>query len=128
MNLLLDAHAFLWWMINDLRLSRRAYRVVSDPANRVFLSAAAAWEFATKHRLGKLPEAVNVLPRFRISLAEVRIDSLPISLDHALAAGAYTIPHRDPFDRLIAAQGEIEGMAIVTNDRAFRQFPVETIW
>jgi PIN domain nuclease of toxin-antitoxin system len=128
LNLLLDTHAFLWWMTDDPRLSPKAHRLVADPANRIHLSAAAAWEISTKHRIGKLPEARRVMPRFMAALAEAMIEPLPVSVEHALAAGAYAARHRDPFERVMAAQAQIEDMPILTNDGAFRQFPVRTVW
>lgn len=128
MKLLLDTHAFLWWMIADARLSGPVHDLVKDPDNRIFLSAAAAWEIVTKHRLGKLPEAASVIPEFAASLADAGIDPLPVALGHAILAGSYETRHRDPFDRIIAAQAQIEGMTIVTSDSAFRAFPVRTVW
>ncbi len=128
MNLLLDAHAFLWWMVADSRLSESAHELIEDAGNRIFLSTAAAWEIVTKHRLGRLPEAAAVIPDFAASLVDAKIDPLPVALDHAILAGSYATRHRDPFDRIIAAQAQIENMAIVTTDRAFRQFPVRTLW
>jgi len=127
-RLLLDTHAFVWWTTEYARLSQRAYNAIQDPENLVHLSAAAVWEVATKHRIGKLPQAAGIVGRLTAVLAEARIEPLPISLWHAAVAGAYPMSHRDPFDRIIAAQAEAEGMIIVTNDRAFRDFPVQTLW
>ncbi|MFM7548193.1 MAG: type II toxin-antitoxin system VapC family toxin [Cyanobacteriota bacterium] len=92
--LLLDTHALLWWLVEPEKLSALAYSAVNDPAASIFVSAATGWELATKLRLGKLPGAEQ--------------------LHHGVHAGGYRQAHRDPFDRLLAAQAELEGLQLVS--------------
>jgi PIN domain nuclease of toxin-antitoxin system len=101
---------------------------LNDSANSLHLSAAVGWEIATKHRIGKLPEAAGLLQRLSTILAQTVIQPLPISLEHAVIAGSFGADHRDPFDRMIAAQADVERMTVVTNDRAFQRFSVATVW
>ena len=128
MKLLLDTRALVWWMTDDARLSPRARGLVTDPENRVYLSAASAWEIATKQRLGRLLAGLSIFRSLETWLSEAQIEPLPIRFDHAVVAGSYEMKHRDPFDRIIAAQSDLEQMPVVTIDRAFREFPVETLW
>jgi len=92
------------------------------------VSAVSAWEIATKVRLGRLPAAADLVQDFVADLARQRIRILDVSADHGIRAGSLPGPHRDPFDRMLAAQAEIEGMPLVTADPAFRQFNVRTVW
>lgn len=128
MRLLLDTHALLWWWFDDPRLSRPARDAIADPANAPLVSAASAWEVATKYRLGKLPEAAEAATRFSELVREARMQPLPIRLEHALHAGAYPQRHRDPFDRMLAAQAEVEGIRLVTVDPVFQEFPARILW
>ena len=128
MNLLLDSHTFLWWMLDNPRLSRPAFNAIKSADNVAFLSSATAWELATKFRLGKLPEAADFLRDPDATLAEAKLEPLPIVMVHAIAAGKYESAHRDPFDRILAAQSQIEDLTLVTNDPAFAEFPVKTHW
>lgn len=128
MRVLLDTHALLWWLFDDLQLSNPAREVIKSIDNQVFASSASAWEIATKHRLGKLPEAEEASRNLPELLRAARIDALPITVEHAIAAGSLASPHRDPFDRMLIAQAMIEKMAIVTSDSEFAQFDVKIIW
>ena len=125
---LLDTHVLLWWLFDDPKLSGPAHDVIQAPENTILVSSASGWEIATKHRLGKLShagEAVRDLPSL---LRKSRMTVLPVTMEHALAAGALPGPHRDPFDRMLIAQGQIEGLPIVTSDRVFHQYSVELVW
>lgn len=128
MKLLLDTHALLWWFTDDPRLSARARGLIADMNNEILVSAASAWEIATKHRLGKLEEAADAVPRFAELVAADGFTHLPVSYQHGLRAGRYPVPHRDPFDRVLAAQAEIESLHLLTLDSAFAQFGIITIW
>ena len=128
MRLLLDTHALLWWFVDDERLSARARALIADEANEVLVSAASAWEIATKHRLGKLPHAADAHLRFEELVAADGFVHLPVSYRHCLRAGGYPLRHGDPFDRMLAAQAEIERVALVTLDPALADFPIETLW
>ena len=128
MRLLLDTHALLWWFVNDSRLSPRVRALIADESNEVLVSGASAWEIATKHRLGKLPQAADAFSRFEELVAADGFALLSISQRHGLRAGSYSGSHGDPFDRMLAAQAEIEGVALLTRDPAFAAFPIETLW
>jgi len=128
MKLLLDTHALLWWLVDDARLSARVRGVIADEHNEVLVSAASAWEIATKHRLGKLPLAGNLMPSYVSLIGEEGFQHLPVTPAHALRAGSYAVNHADPFDRMLAAQAEMDGMSLVTVDPAFAAFPVNIFW
>ncbi len=129
MRVLLDTHAFLWWIADDPRLSSRARRTIADSSNDVYFSAASAWEIAIKARLGRLKVVGDDVERL---VAEQVIDNgfqaLSIHLNHAL--GTYSLPnhHRDPFDRLLLAQCAAEGLALVSADRRLAGYRVRIIW
>lgn len=128
MRLLLDTHAFLWWVTDDPALSGPAREAIADDSNVIFVSAATAWEIATKHRLGKLGGAAGVFERFAELVAADGFSLMAVEAYHALKAGSYAVPHRDPFDRMLAAQSELEGVKLVTRDPAFEQFGTLVHW
>jgi len=125
---LLDTHTFLWWITDDPHLSERARQVISDPENDIFLSAASGWEMAIKTQLGKL----QLPDRFEQFIAEQlfrnNITSLPVMMSHALHVQSLLLHHRDPFDRLLIAQGQLEKMPIITTDSVFADYDVEIMW
>lgn len=128
MKLLLDTHALIWFFAGDERLSPRARDAILDPRALVHISAASAMEIATKHRLGKLPQA-ETLVRDLVTMADEQgFAPLPVTLAHALRAGALTVPHRDPFDRLLIAQSQIEQAALVSNEALFDDWGVDRLW
>lgn len=128
MRLLLDTHALLWWFTNDPRLSATARATIADADNDVYASAASAWEIATKHRIGKLTGLPAVTQRYADLIAVDGFRHLAVTHLHALKAGAWPHPHRDPFDRMLAAQSALEEMPLVTRDPAFRTFGILTLW
>ena len=128
MRLLLDTHALLWWWADDLRLSQAARAAIADEANEVLVSAASAWEIATKQRLGKLPPLPQQGGDFAALVAAEGFSSLAVTHTHAWRAGAWAIEHRDPFDRLLAAQSALEQLMLVTRDPAFAAFDTRTLW
>jgi PIN domain nuclease of toxin-antitoxin system len=127
-NLIVDTQCWLWMSIAPERLSDAARRLVEARETTLMLSAASAWEIAIKHRLGKLhlptPPADYVPSRLRL----LRTSSLPISHEHALRTGELPPHHRDPFDRLIVAQAQLEDVPILTADRHLSHYDVEVIW
>jgi len=127
-KLLLDTHAVLWWLDGNSRLGAWASRAISDPANPCCLSVVSVFEIETKSRLGRLtlPDAVTSGWDETISQESWRI--LPISLAHACRAGNFSVAHGDPFDRILAAQAELEDMTLVSCDPAFAAFGVSTLW
>jgi PIN domain nuclease of toxin-antitoxin system len=127
-RLLVDTHALLWWLFDDPKLSSAARSAIVAPDNEIVVSAASAWEIATKHRLGRLPHAGDVPDRLPDYLRRSRFSVLHISLEHALAAGALPGPHKDPFDRMLVAQARIENLAIATIDRVFQDYGVAVVW
>jgi len=126
--LLLDTHAFLWWLAGDEALSPEARKAIADEDNTIFVSAASAWEIATKHRIGKLPGAASIVIDMDRILAEQGFDGLSISLRHAQAAGALPGPHRDPFDRMLIAQAMLEDLILVSNEEPFDAYGVKRLW
>ncbi len=128
MNILLDTHTFLWWIDNHPRLSSRAHELISDSSNTLFLSAASGWEISIKSKLGKLTLSGDLEHFIAEQLAANAIRSLPIEMSHALHV--YTLPshHRDPFDRILVAQSQMEDMPILTTDPHIAQYPVQTLW
>ena len=119
MQLLLDTHALLWWLLDDAQMSPAARTAIGNESHAVFISAASAWELATKHSLGKLGEAGEVVDRYDELVAANAFTHLPITHLHSLKAGQYAVEHRDPFDRMLAAQSDLEGLVLVTRDPVF---------
>lgn len=128
MDLLLDTHALLWWLAGDAALSPPARAAIEDTANSVFVSAASAWEIATKFRIGRLPGAAAIVPDLEHVLAAQGFVRLSISFAHGQAAGALPGPHRDPFDRMLIAQAMIDDMALVSKERHFDAYGVRRLW
>jgi PIN domain nuclease of toxin-antitoxin system len=129
MRLLLDTHALLWALAEPHRLSAHAADLIKAPTTGLVVSAVSAWEIATKHRLGKLPGAGPIVAGFAAHLASLRVEELPVRSAHALLAGSFVLEHRDPFDRMLAAQAMLEGLPLLSDDPAFAAFPgLETIW
>lgn len=128
MKLLLDTHTLLWWWKDDPRLSKRAAKAIADEANIVLVSAASAWEIATKHRIGKLPGAETAVRDFNELIVLDGFGHLAVSYPHAIKAGGFDIEHRDPFDRMLAAQSIIEGATLVTDDTAMKLFRAKCFW
>ncbi len=128
MRCLLDTHAFLWWITDDSRLPERARSLIRESGNEIVLSAASSWEMAIKVQLGKL-EAPRDLAGFVIDhLQRNRFGVLPIHLRHSLAVATLPLLHRDPFDRMLVVQSQLEEMPILTGDPLIRQYAVETVW
>lgn len=126
---LLDTSAVLWALTDPPRLGRKARRIIENRSSRLVVSAASAWELSTKHRLGKLPQADVLLGAYSKHLERLGVLRLPVSEDHALLAGRLEWAHRDPFDRMLAAQSMIESLVIVTGDPAFTSCRgVATLW
>lgn len=127
LTLLLDTHALLWWATLDPSLSRKAKRAIADDQTDVFVSAASAWEIATKVRLGKLEWPAEAGPVSAYVLGQ-GFRSLPISLEHAERAGQLPIPSRDPFDRMLIAQAQMEDLWLVSNEEGFDAAGVRRYW
>jgi PIN domain nuclease of toxin-antitoxin system len=121
MNLLLDTHVLLWWLDDPLLISDAVQSAIRNPDNSVYVSAATVWEIVIKKALGKLDAPDN--------LAEVvhvcQFDSLPITVEHALAVRDLPLHHLDPFDRILISQTKVEGLTIVTRDSNILRYPVQ---
>ncbi len=122
MKLLLDTHVLLWALLEPQKLSPELRNALEDSDNRLLVSAATAWEIATKWRLGKLRQAQAVVEHYAMALHRLAAVELPISGAVALQAGLWEVPHRDPFDRLLAAQAKADNLVLASTDSAFAQF------
>jgi PIN domain nuclease of toxin-antitoxin system len=123
LRLLLDTHALLWWLLGDPTLDAQARETIEDPDSFVAISAAVAWEIAIKRALGKIraPEDLGA------QILEEGFEPLPITIEHALYAGALPQHHRDPFDRMLVAQGQLEALTIVTRDPNISRYDVSVL-
>ena len=128
MRLMLDTHAFLWWLDGDRRLPAQVRALVGEPANEVLVSAASVWEITTKARLGKLPRATEVAADVPACIESQGFVPLPITVRHAQRAGTLAGPHRDPFDRMLIVQAQAEGVPIASNETIFDDFGVTRLW
>jgi PIN domain nuclease of toxin-antitoxin system len=127
-QILLDTHAFIWWVLGDASLSNLARAEIGDSNNHCFVSAASAWEVTTKYRLGRLPQAAPLAADFPGMVVQQGFIPLALTLVHATRSGAFAQAHKDPFDRMIAAQAIVEGMPVVSIDAQLDQFGIRRIW
>ena len=128
MNILLDTHIFLWWITDAPKISKTAYEFICDSNNTVYWSAVSSWEVSIKYALGRLP-LPDVPEIFLASeIAQNRIESLPIFDVHAFRAGQLPLHHRDPFDRMIVAQAQVESLVLLTNDPRMSLYDVNVQW
>jgi PIN domain nuclease of toxin-antitoxin system len=125
---LLDTHTLLWWLTDDSRLSPPVRGLIADAANEILVSTASAWEISTKHRIGKLRGIDDLMSRYGEFIDAESFVPLPIDQRQALRAGSYPSAHRDPFDRMLAAQSELLSVPLLTNDEALKGFPCWVVW
>jgi PIN domain nuclease of toxin-antitoxin system len=125
---LLDTHAFLWFVLNDPNLSSLTKGFIADPANELHVSPASYWEVAIKVSIGKYSLTSSFEAFWRKGIGDNGFRILPIEISHAAAVAALPFHHRDPFDRLIAAQATVERMPIVSNDPALDAYGVHRVW
>ncbi len=123
MNLLLDTHVLIWAFTDDAQLSRQARSAIVDGHNLVFASAVSAWEIVIKKALGKLKAPDNYLEEVK----RHRFEPLDVTTEHALQVGTLPQLHQDPFDRLLIAQAQCEGLTIITHDKNIRRYDVASI-
>ncbi|MCI4624490.1 MAG: type II toxin-antitoxin system VapC family toxin [Candidatus Magnetoovum sp. WYHC-5] len=128
MKLLLDTHIFLWWITDNHLLSSNAHGLIEDTGNDLFLSAASGWEIAIKAGLEKIILPDNPILFIEEQMTVNQIYSLPIELEHALHIYRLPLKHKDPFDRILVAQAQIEGLVIISNDKYIQQYDVEVVW
>ena len=122
MTLLLDAHAFLWWVFEDRRLGAKAHAAIAD--NQCLVSAVTVWEIAIMRATGKLAAPEDLVG----ALAREGFEELPVTAAHGEAAGALPPHHRDPFDRMLVAQAKAERLTVLTVDPAFAAYGVPVVW
>ncbi len=126
-RVLIDTHAFVWWIEGRELLSSQARRILENPASTVYVSAASAWELAIKVRIGKFRSRA-LIPGFSTELEKEGFFELPITVKHAVRAGLLEATHKDPFDRMLAAQAQMENLPILSNDKIFDKLSVRRIW
>lgn len=128
MDLILDTHVFLWFFLNDLRLGEAQRQILRNETNRLHLSSVSVFEMATKARIGKLPRSLEINALLDTIYDEFNYVEIVINARHAALAGRLDGAHRDPFDRLLAAQSLVEGIPLMTGDPVFKAFGVEVVW
>lgn len=128
MRVLLDTHTLLWWLADDERLSAAARTTIGDPTIEILVSAASAWEIATKVRIGKLPNHAGIAADLPQHLASQGFTPLAITVEHAQRAGSLPGSHRDPFDRMLIAQAHADAVPLVSNDTVFDGYGVSRLW
>lgn len=128
MSVLLDTHALLWWLFDDERLSATARQLIADPANAVLVSSASVWEIATKYRLGRLDAARELVRDIPGWIHQAGFTEAPITSAQAQRAGLFPQDHRDPFDRMLAAQSLLLEVPLVSKDAALATFGARLIW
>ncbi len=128
MRILLDTHAFLWWVTDDEQLSRRARRLIGDGRNEIFFSAASAWEIAIKSSLGRVTLPDDAERYIPAQLEQNAFGILPVQLRHAVRVTTLPDVHRDPFDRMLVAQALVEELAILSGDVRLAGYSVRVLW
>lgn len=128
MRVLSDTHALLWWLSDDANLSDIARQTIADPGNTVFVSAASPWEIATKFAKGKLPTAETIIPNLSQIVAEEGFLPLPITIDHMIRSAFLPGEHRDPFDRILAAQSLIDDLVLLSIDEKLPELGSRVVW
>jgi PIN domain nuclease of toxin-antitoxin system len=128
MNLLLDTHTFLWWITDAPKLSATARELIVDGHNTLYWSAASSWEVSIKYALGRLPLPETPEKFLPPELLQNRIESLPVIDTHALQAGHLPRYHRDPFDRMLIAQAQVESLVLLSNDQKLGLYDVNVRW
>jgi len=128
MKLLLDTHTFIWFFRGDIKLSNAARELIENMDNQVMLSIASVWEMAIKQSIGKLTFGLPFKQVLVEKLKQNQVEIIGITLDHIEAVATLPLHHRDPFDRLIIAQGIVENIPIITADDIFNAYPIQKIW
>ena len=128
MRALLDTHAFLWWISNDARLSARCRAIIANGGNEILFSAVSAWEIAVKAGIGRLAVPGDLETYILDQVSQNRFEILPISLSHALRVSRLPNHHKDPFDRMLVAQAQVEKVTILTGDAQIARYPIRVAW
>jgi PIN domain nuclease of toxin-antitoxin system len=125
--MLLDTHIFLWWLFDAPELPTGLKEQLSDSRQPALVSAVSVWEISTKYRLGKLPEAASVAKNVPLWIERAGFRPLAVTPEHAQLAGNWDMEHRDPFDRMLAAQAKLEKLPIASVDQALATFPITLV-
>lgn len=128
MPLLLDTHAALWWLMEPKKLSPKVAKRMQEENEVLYISAVSMFEIAQKSRSGRLPFDTEMVEQLPTTFAEQGWLPLPLSIRHAERAGTYSQAHRDPFDRMLAAQAEVEGLSLISCDKELKNFPIKVFW
>lgn len=128
MRALLDTHAFLWWISDSSRLSKRAYEFIEKPSNTIYLSSVSFWEISIKSTLGSIqfPKKMESFIAEQISINS--FEPLSINISHAVNIRDLPQHHKDPFDRMLISQSQIEDMPLITGDKLISKYKIELIW
>jgi PIN domain nuclease of toxin-antitoxin system len=128
MRFLLDSNSLIWVATDPARLSRRAYQLIGSREHEIFVSFASLWEITIKVNRGKLPQVGSSIQYLLDEIREQEFVLLPLDARHLLILSTFEHHHRDPFDRMLAAQSACEGMPLLTNDTLIARYPVEIVW
>ena len=128
MRLLLDTHTLLWWFSANPSLPASARKLIASRHSNVFVSAVSAWEISTKVWLGRLSIGSDLARDFTSYMAQERFEGLSISIEHGIHAGSLPGPLRDPFDRMLIAQAQMEELVIISNELIFDSYGVQRLW
>ena len=128
MTYLLDTHVFLWWVMQSPRLSPKAFALCQDEKNSLKLSITSVWEIQIKEQLGKLRLPARLAEIVETQRDRNRIELLSIELEHVLRLADLPTYHKDPFDRLLIAQAQVEGLVLISGDARLADYPVEVVW
>jgi PIN domain nuclease of toxin-antitoxin system len=129
MRILLDTHTFYWMVDHPENLGKRARQLIEDPTNELYLSAATIWEISTKHHIGKFPAGDILIANLRKLLDKLKLQTLDMTIEHASISGSLDWAHRDPFDRMLAAQCIAEGLTLASKDSTFADLnAIEVVW
>lgn len=128
MRCLVDTHSLIWWWDRNPKLSAPAAEIMSDRSNIIYVSAVSGWEIANKVRAGKLPAMADWIQVFDTAVQADGFEHLKVDHHHAVSAGLLSRQHRDPFDRLLAAQAQIEDLVLITRDKEIADFGCKVLW
>ena len=128
MRLLLDTHTLIWWFTENPSLPNGVRNAIDDATNAKLVSAATAWEIATKHRTGKLPEVDDIARDIGAAIAGQGFEELSVTVADAARAGALPDIHRDPFDRMLTAQALLRDLVLVSNESLFDRYGARRLW
>ena len=128
MRVLLDTHTFIWWDNDRARLSSKAYEICQDNQNTLYLSLASIWEIQIKIQLGKLSLPLALPAMVANQVQQNDLELLPVSPEHIYALDNLAMHHKDPFDRILIAQAQIESLDFLSADAKIRRYPISVIW